>query len=248
MLGENFRVYGDWENPLFLAKDVAAWIEYDVNQVGKMLAMVDEDEKLTLPILRSGQNREMWFLTEEGLYEVLMQSQKPIAKEFKKQVKAILKEVRKTGMYQVPSVEVGGLEQTLQLARALLDMNELMEADRPKVLLADTITATEDCILIGDFAKMLQQRGIDIGEKRLFQRFRDDGYLLSAKGKRRNHPSQKSVERGLFQLEERVFTKGDGTIGLDFTTKLTGKGQAYFVDLFLGTGGSRNATSLRLIT
>ena len=91
---KEFTIYGTVEDPLFLAKDVAAWIEYDTAQVGKMLQTVDEDEKLTVTLLRSGQNRAMWFLTEDGLYEVLMQSRKPIAKSFKKEVKKLLHNLR----------------------------------------------------------------------------------------------------------------------------------------------------------
>ena len=87
ILGRPFTLYGDFENPLFLAKEVAEWIEH--SQVSKMLQSIDEDEKLKCIINTSGQNREMWFLTENGLYEVLMQSRKPIAKQFKKEVKTL---------------------------------------------------------------------------------------------------------------------------------------------------------------
>ncbi len=91
---KEFIIYGTVEEPLFLAKDVAEWIEYDVAQVGKMIQSVDDDEKLPVKLLRAGQMREMWFLTEDGLYEVLMQSRKPIAKQFKKEVKKLLKALR----------------------------------------------------------------------------------------------------------------------------------------------------------
>lgn len=94
VLGKEFKVYGDFENPLFLAKDVAEWIGYDISSINKMLNNVDADEKLNGIIFRAGQNREMIFLTEDGLYEVLMQSRKPIAKQFKKEVKKILKDLR----------------------------------------------------------------------------------------------------------------------------------------------------------
>lgn len=99
LLGQDFKVYGDFENPLFLAKDVAIWIGYDNSSVNKMINKVDEDEKLNGLIFRAGQNREVTMLTEDGLYEVLMQSRKPIAKSFKKEVKKILKEIRTMGMY-----------------------------------------------------------------------------------------------------------------------------------------------------
>ncbi|WP_413485578.1 BRO family protein [Brochothrix thermosphacta] len=106
VLGKNFRVYGDTENPLFLAKDVAYWIDYDLSNVSKMVKNVDEEEKL---ITRTN-NTNATFLTEDGLYEVLMQSRKPIAKKFKKEVKHILKEIRKTGAYQVPTDPMSALK------------------------------------------------------------------------------------------------------------------------------------------
>lgn len=104
LLGKQFKIYGDLENPLFLAKDVAEWIDYAKTSngsydVSKMLKTVDEDEKLIRKIFVSGQNRDMWFLTEDGFYEVCMQSTKPNAKQFKKEVKKILKLIRKTGIY-----------------------------------------------------------------------------------------------------------------------------------------------------
>lgn len=97
VLGKGFRIYGDLDNPLFLAKDVAEWIDYGKDKVGQMLRNIESDEKSTSPIFYSGQVRTMWFLSEDGLYEVLMQSKKPIAKQFKKKVKQILKDIRKTG-------------------------------------------------------------------------------------------------------------------------------------------------------
>ena len=107
VLGKDFKIYGTIAEPLFLAKDVAEWIEYDKTQVGKMLRTVDEDEKIKLLCGRNNvtvsskarKTQQAWFLTEDGLYEVLFQSRKPLAKQFKKQVKAILKEIRINGGY-----------------------------------------------------------------------------------------------------------------------------------------------------
>lgn len=106
VLGKQFKVYGTAEEPLFLAKDVAEWIEYSVSNVSKMLAAVDDEEKNIRTIVTSGSNyqTEAWFLTEDGLYEVLMQSRKPIAKQFKKEVKEILKTIRKHGIYATDNV------------------------------------------------------------------------------------------------------------------------------------------------
>lgn len=92
--GYSLTIYGDVENPLFLASEVAEMIEYSGDSINKMLSMVDDDEKLNGKIFRSGQNREMWFLTEDGLYELLMRSTKPIAKDFKRAIKALLKDIR----------------------------------------------------------------------------------------------------------------------------------------------------------
>lgn len=99
VLGKNFKIYGDFDNPLFLAKDVAEWIEH--SNPSAMVANIDEDEKTTLKIGTLNNAYTALFLTEDGLYEVLMQSRKPIAKQFKKEVKKILKDVRKHGMYAI---------------------------------------------------------------------------------------------------------------------------------------------------
>lgn len=104
VLGKQFRVYGTADEPLFLAKDVAEWIEYDTSSVHKMLANVDDDEKVRKNVPTLGGTQESWFLTENGLYEVLMQSRKPIAKQFKKEVKEILKTIRKHGIYATDNV------------------------------------------------------------------------------------------------------------------------------------------------
>ena len=120
---KRFRIYGDFENPLFLAKDVAKWIDYDKDKVGQMLNTVDDEEKITLPIYYSGQVRNMWFLTEDGLYEVLMQSRKPAAKQWKKKVKEILKKIRKTGTY---NKQLTPAQQLLAQAQMLVDMENRM--------------------------------------------------------------------------------------------------------------------------
>lgn len=123
ILGKKFKIYGDFENPLFLAKDVAEWIGYDKSSINKMLETIDDDEKILMVSEKSSEgiqaNTKYWFLTEDGLYEVLMQSRKPIAKAFKKEVKKILKEVRKTGKYEVPTTVTGFLELSVQAIKEL---------------------------------------------------------------------------------------------------------------------------------
>lgn len=103
ILGKEFVVYGSIEEPLFLAKSIAEWIEYDLSSVNKMLANVDEDEKVRKIIPTLGGNQDSWFLTENGLYEVLMLSRKPVAKEFKKAIKTLLHELRIGKSVVIPS-------------------------------------------------------------------------------------------------------------------------------------------------
>lgn len=132
VLGQDFKIYGTEENPLFLAKDVASWIEHSKPSI--MIETVDEDEKLKETIFTSGQNREMWFLTEDGLYEVLMQSRKPIAKQFKKKVKEILKQIRQTGGYIQHDDED---DDATIMARALIVAQKTIENKNKKLKLAE---------------------------------------------------------------------------------------------------------------
>nr|DAK78505.1 MAG TPA: BRO family protein [Caudoviricetes sp.] len=137
---KNFRIYGDFENPLFLAKDVAIWIEYDLSSINKMLNSVDEDEKVRKNVPTLGGIQEMWFVTEDGLYEILMQSRKPIAKEWKKKVKEILKEIRKTGSYTKPLTPA---EQLLAQAKLMVDMeNRLNTIEKNTARLENNLRRT----------------------------------------------------------------------------------------------------------
>lgn len=122
ILGNDFMIYGTAEEPLFLAKDIAEWIEH--TDLSRMVNLVDNDEKLKRTLYVSGQNREYWFLTEHGLYELLMQSRKPIAKVFKKQVKEVLKEIRKTGSYQPPMT---ANEQLMLTMKAQIETKEQVD-------------------------------------------------------------------------------------------------------------------------
>ena len=204
-----------------------------------MVDTVDEDEKLRETIFTSGQNREVWFLTENGLYEVLMQSRKPLAKEFKKKVKEILKSIRKHGLYATdqllnnPDFAIAAF-QALKEERARKQALEAqIEADRPKVLFADAVSASKSSCLIGELAKILKQNGIDIGQNKLFQWLRSNGYLISRRGESWNQPTQKSMQLGLFELKKTNINHADGHTTVNTTTKVTGKGQQYFINKFL---------------
>ncbi len=156
--GKDFKIYGDIDNPLFLAKDVAEWIEH--SNPTEMVRTVDESEKLNSTILSAGQNREVTFLTEDGLYEVLMQSRKPIAKQFKAQVKLILKEIRKTGSYSAkPISPTEALLQSVQiLAQQEREIQQIKlqatQAIQQLSVLGERVSNLDSVDLIGD----LQQR------------------------------------------------------------------------------------------
>jgi len=238
LLGKEFRVYGDFENPLFLAKDVAEWIEHSNSRM--MLQAVDENEKLCVnnPYALQGQ-QEQWFLTEDGLYEVLMQSRKPIAKEFKREVKQILKTIRKHGLYAKeelldnPDIAIAAfkaLKEEREARKALEAENKQMQ---PLVLFAKSVSASDTSILIGDLAKLLKQNGYGTGQKRLFEELRQRGFLMKS-GSSKNLPTQKGMELGLFEVKESTINNPDGSVRVTKTTKVTGKGQVYFVNLFLG--------------
>lgn len=239
VLGKEFTIYGDIESPLFLAKDVAEWIDYGISNVSKMVKSIDENEK----IITRTNNTSATFLTEDGLYEVLMQSRKPIAKAFKKEVKTILKEIRKNGGYivtnenetdeQIMAKALLVAQRTIERKNEKIKQLEVkVENDRPKVLFAEAVETSKNSILIGDLAKIIKQNGYDIGQKRLFAWLRDNGYLIKRAGSDYNMPTQKSMNLKLFEIKETAITHSDGHISINKTVKVTGKGQIYFINLF----------------
>ena len=241
LLGREIDVYGTPNEPLFLASDVADWIGH--SNVSEMMRCVDNDEKLTSTILRAGQNRICNFLSEDGLYEVLMQSRKPIAKQFKKGIKYILKQIRTNGGYisanqsETPE-EI--MAKALRIANETLErreeriksLNDKIEADAPRVLFSKAVESSKRSCLVSELAKILKQNGVEIGQNRLFEWLRSNGYLCQ-KGAQRNQPTQKSMEMGLFEIKQTTITKPDGSTLVSTTTKVTGKGQIYFVNKFL---------------
>ncbi len=239
VLGKEFKIYGDFENPLFLAKDVAEWIEYDVSSVNKMIVIVDDTEKVRKTIPTLGGSQECWFLTEDGLYEVLMQSRKPIAKEFKREVKQILKSVRKHGLYATeellnnPDFMIEAFKALKEEREARKSLEEENEKLQPLALFAKSVSASHTSILVGELAKLLKQNGVDIGQTRLFAWLRDKGYLMKS-GSSRNMPTQRAMEQQLFEIKESSYINSEGVTVVTKTTKVSGKGQVYFVNLFLG--------------
>ena len=240
LFGKEFRIYGTAESPLFLAKDVAEFIDYAKTgkgsyDVSKMLSTVDEEEKLVRKIFVSGQNRNMKFLTEDGLYEVLMQSNKPIAKQFKKEVKNILKTIRKHGAYMTENTIEKALTSPdflIQLATKLKEEQEArkraeatIEEQKPLVSFANTVTESSDCLDMGEFAKVIKDKDINMGRNKLFQWLRDNKYLMN-----NNVPYQKYIDNGVFKVIE-VTKKSAYDDGRIYTkTLVTGKGQIYILE------------------
>lgn len=200
LLGKELTVYGNAENPLFLAKDVAEWIEYaktsqDKYDVSRMVGTVDEDEKLVRTIFVSGQNRQVWMLTENGLYEVLMQSRKPIAKQFKKGVKAILKEIRTKGGYM--AVKADDTPEEI-MAKAILLANSTIERQKERISVLETekSLAEEQNRLMAPkaayFDNVLQSEGLittniianelGMSAKKLYKILKDLGVLYNQNG------------------------------------------------------------------
>lgn len=222
--------------PYFVGKDVAALLGYaDPN---KSIAMhVDEDDKLNDKSASSLGQRGGWFINESGLYSLILSSKLESAKRFKRWVTSeVLPSIRKSGGY------IAGQEQMTDselMAKALLvaqkqieERNAQIERMKPKEIFADAVAASHTSILIGELAKLLKQNGVKTGRRRLFTWMRDNGYLIKG-GSSRNMPTQKGMELGLFEIKETTINNPDGSIRISRTTKVTGKGQQYFINKFL---------------
>lgn len=193
----------------------------------------------------------MTLINESGLYSLIISSKMPNAKKFKHWVTSeVLPTIRKTGGYvdnddlfigtYLPHAD----ERTTLLFRstlaALKSMNKRIDEMRPKEIFADAVSVSDDSILVGALAKIIRQNGVEIGQKRLFAWMRDKGYLMKT-GRDRNLPTQKAMERGLFNIKERTINNPDGTIRITKTVLVTGKGQLYFINKFLAQENEKHA-------
>lgn len=221
----------------FVGKDVADALGYvDTNKAVSM-HVDDEDKKLNDKTSPSFGQRGATLINESGLYSLVLSSKLESAKRFKRWITAdVLPALRRTGSYSL------NIPQTLPEAlRAYADEVEshnktraLVEAQRPKVLFADAVSTSDTDILVGDLAKLLNQNGYAVGQNRLFEQLRNDGFLISRKGNSYNMPTQKAMEMGLFRIKETAITHSDGRVSLNKTPKVTGKGQQYFINRFIG--------------
>lgn len=201
---------------------------------------LDEDERTRFNLGRQGSAN---FISEPGLYKLIGASRKPAAKRFNRWVThEVLPSIRKHGAYMTPETiekAIYNPDFIINLATQLKDeqaKTAALTADnetmKPKALFADAVATSHTSILIGDLAKLIRQNGVDIGQNRLFAWLRDHGYLIS-KGDRRNMPTQRAMDLELFDIKERTFQNPDGSVRITKTTKVTGKGQQYFINKFL---------------
>ncbi len=229
--------------PWFVAKDVTNILGY-TNASKAISDHVDTEDKLNNESLLSLGQRGGWIVNESGLYSLVLSSKLPTAKKFKRWVtNEVLPSIRKHGAYMTDQT----LEQALtspdfliQLATQLKqekEKREQLEAqaeqDKPKVLFAESVSASKTSILVGELAKILKQNGVDTGQTRLFAWMRENGYLIKRRGNDYNMPTQRAMELKLFEVKETSVTHSDGHISVNKTPKVTGKGQVYFVNKFM---------------
>lgn len=227
--------------PWFVAADVCRAL--GIGNSSDAVKRLDDDEHALVSIegLSRG-NDKANIINEPGLYGLVLASRKPEAKAFKRWIThEVIPEIRKTGGY-VAGQEMMDDDQLLANAlmvaqRKIAERNKQLEAanakiqaDAPKVLFAETVEKAETCISIGTLAKILNQAGLDIGERRLFERLRN-GKWLNSKGRNWNIPSQKSMDMGLMRVHESTISRSSG-IQINKTPLITGKGQRFFLDLY----------------
>lgn len=237
--------------PWFVAKDVCECLE--LTDVSKTISLLDDDEKGTNSIRTPGGEQQMLVISEPGLYSLILRSRKPEAKSFKRWVThEILPSIRKTGHYGAPQTEDEILARALviaegrlgMLSHAVSELQEQIAIDAPKVELAEAIMETEECVSINQFAKVLKQRGLDIGANRLYRDLRRDGYLMRRKGTNWNMPTQRMMDKGYFRVVERMTEAEDDYQFVTVTTMITGAGQYHLLAHFLDKYGVHRQLSL----
>jgi len=232
----NIRVCGaDTENPLFCAMDLCRALGYS-NGRDAVAKHVDSEDVAKRDTLTKGGTQQLTFVTESGMYALILGSKLPQARQFKHWVTSeVLPSIRKTGSYSVEQLSrkqlalmvIQAEEEKERLALENKHQAEIIEEQKPKVVFADAVIGSENNILIRDLAKLICQNGYQIGEIRLYRWLRDNKYLTLE-----NKPMQRYVEQGLFYIEEGTHTE-NGIMKSHTVTKVTGKGQNYFINKFL---------------
>lgn len=244
--------------PWFVGKDVAEILGYKKPE-NAIAVHVDDEDKTTTLIQGTGSNYKSnaIIINESGLYSLILSSKMPKAKEFKRWVTSeVIPAIRKTGGYIAGSENMTDAEimaKAVLVAQSTIQQRDQrikeLESDvaaaKPKVLFADAVSASDSTILIGDLAKILKQNGYNTGQKRLFQWLRENGYLIKRRGADYNSPTQSAMEMGLFAVKESTVICPDGHTKVNKTTKVTGKGQVYFINRLAPcrhSGGAEHVT------
>ena len=227
--------------PWFVAKDVCDCLDIRTNDAANSL---DEDEKGYESVVSLGGVQQSLIISEPGLYSLILRSRKPEAKAFKRWIThEVIPSIRRYGVYATPqTVEamLGDPDTTIKILTALKDeraqrqaLEARAEADRPKVIFAESIEVARTSILVGEMAKLIKQAtGHDIGQNRFFEWLRDNGYLHKS-GSQRNMPTQRSMDAEWMEVKEGTRIGSSGECHITRTTKITGRGQVYFINLFV---------------
>ena len=187
------------------------------------------------------------YIPESVFYRLAMKAKNEVAEAFQAKIaEEVIPSIRKHGAYMTQETLEAAIlnpDYLLKVATALkaeTDKRKALEAkvsaDAPKVLFADSVAASSSRVLVGELAKIMRQNGVDMGERRLFRWMRDNGYLIKRNGTDYNMPTQASMEQGLFRIKETVINHSDGHTSVSKTPKVTGKGQTFFLNKFLGEG------------
>lgn len=221
---------------MFCGNDVAEALGYSIPR--KAIREHCKGGPFWTPLETAGGTQKMRFITEPDVYRLITHSKLPNAQRFESWVfEEVLPSIRRTGGYVAAKPDESPEE---IMARAVLVAQETIERQKrqldemkPKAVFADAVATSKTSILIGDLAKILKQNGVEMGQRRLFEWMRQRGYLMKANGSSHNMPTQRSMERGWFEIKETSITHSDGHITVQRTPKVTGKGQQYFINLFL---------------
>lgn len=253
-LGSVRTIVKDGE-PLFCLADVCKVLELSNPSAIKARLTADTVQVIDLHDLNSNEvingNSQANFVNEDGLYDVILDSRKPEARKFRKWITSeVLPSIRKTGGYIAANdtmTDADIMARALLVAQKTIEkreqrINELQEENQelaieaelnaPKVEFADAVQRSETSILVGELAKLMAMNGVEIGQRRLFEWLRENGYTCKRNGFA-NFPTQRSIENNWLELTERHIIKPNGTVLLTFTTKVTGKGQVYFINKML---------------
>ena len=236
------RIVQIGNEPWFVGKDICDILGYQ-NGSRDINRHVDEEDRQNYQNGTFESNRGLTIINESGVYALILSSKLPQAKEFKRWVThEVLPSIRKHGAYLTdnaleealtsPDFLIKLATQLKEEKEARLEAEKKIEEQKPKVIFADAVSASKTSILIGDLAKLIRQNGVEVGQKRLFEWLRQNGWLMKS-GNSKNMPTQRGMEMKLFEVKEGSYVDSNGVNVVTKTTKVTGKGQQYFVNVFL---------------